>query len=144
MRPTIEEYMLEIAHVAKTRSTCVRRSVGCVITDKNNHILSTGYNGVPKGAAHCTDRNCEGAGFKSTQGLDSCNAIHAEINAITHCYSLDKAHKLYTTTSPCMSCIKTILATQIREIYFVELYDAEALNLFAENGGKAYKAVINI
>lgn len=136
MRPSIPHYMMQIAHVVSSRSTCARRAVGCVITDHNNHILSTGYNGVPRGINHCTDVPCEGSRFKSGEGLDICGAIHAEINAITHCYSLENAQSIFITTSPCMSCVKAILATKIRNLYFDELYDEKALNVFCYNGGR--------
>jgi dCMP deaminase len=55
MRPTRDSINLSIARVVATRSTCLRRSVGCVLTDVSGHILSTGYNGVARGVPHCND-----------------------------------------------------------------------------------------
>ncbi|MGC9555055.1 MAG: deoxycytidylate deaminase, partial [Thermoplasmatota archaeon] len=47
-RPSYDQYFMEIAAIVATRSTCLRRQVGAIIV-KDNHILSTGYNGPPKG-----------------------------------------------------------------------------------------------
>ena len=55
MRPTLDQYLMRLAQVAATRSTCVRRSVGCVLADAKGRVLSIAYNGVPAGAAHCRD-----------------------------------------------------------------------------------------
>jgi dCMP deaminase len=56
-RPPWEEYFMQIANVVATRSSCLRRQVGAVVV-KNRQILSTGYNGVPRGLAHCDERGC--------------------------------------------------------------------------------------
>ena len=50
-----DKYFLEIATIVAKRSTCLRRSVGCVLVDTQNHIVATGYNGVPKSFDHCLD-----------------------------------------------------------------------------------------
>jgi dCMP deaminase len=64
MRPTKIEYFLAIAKVVATRSTCLRRSVGCVLVDKRGHILSTGYNGVASGQPHCNEHT----GYRDDDG----------------------------------------------------------------------------
>ena len=56
-RPTWDEYFMEIASVVAKRSNCLRRSVGAVIM-KDNHILSAGYNGTPKGVKNCFEGGC--------------------------------------------------------------------------------------
>ena len=53
-RPTIDEYFMAMAHLVSERSTCLRRKVGAVMV-KNKQVLSTGYNGAPKGLPHCED-----------------------------------------------------------------------------------------
>jgi dCMP deaminase len=55
MRPTIDEYFMNMVSVVKTRSTCLRRSVGCVLVNARGHVLATGYNGVARGAPHCNE-----------------------------------------------------------------------------------------
>lgn len=129
--------MLQIAWVTSGRSTCSRRRVGCVITDSDNHIISTGYNGVPKDMVHCSEELCPGANYAVGEGLDICKAIHAEINAIAHCRDIKNAKTLYVTTSPCMSCIKAIAATNIRKIFYTERYLQEPLDYFESIGGEA-------
>ena len=54
-RIEIDNYFMEIATTVAKRSTCLRRSVGCVLVDSNNYIVATGYNGVPKDFTHCLD-----------------------------------------------------------------------------------------
>jgi dCMP deaminase len=106
-----------------------------VITDHLNHILSTGYNGVPSGQPHCIDFPCEGIEFPSGYGLDLCKAQHAEVNAIVQCRDLQSANTIYITVSPCMSCMKMIAATNIRKIVTKELYSEEALDYWLLIGG---------
>src|SRR3989344_8437429 len=74
-RPSWDEYFLEIAKVVANRSTCNRAHVGAVITN-NKVILSTGYNGAPRGLPHCDDVNHEIVDGHCIR------TIHAEANAI--------------------------------------------------------------
>lgn len=121
-RPDNDVYFLLMAQVARLRSTCVRRSVGCVLTDKRNHVLAIGYNGVPSGWTHCTDSPCEGAECMSGTGLDACEAIHAEQNAVLQCRDVYKIENCYLTASPCVPCTKLLLNTSCRRIVFLEDY----------------------
>jgi dCMP deaminase len=121
-RQSIHVTMMGIAQVMSTRSTCARRKVGAVITDVSNQILSTGYNGVPRGWLHCTNIPCAGANSPSGTNIDACEAVHAEANAMTQCQGIDKAHNIYVTTLCCVSCIKLLLNTTIQDIYFIERY----------------------
>ena len=57
MRPTWDEYFLEIARLTSKRSTCIRRQVGAVLV-KDNRIVTTGYNGAPAGLKHCEEVGC--------------------------------------------------------------------------------------
>ena len=75
MRPGWDEYFMQIAHTVGTRATCPRASVGCVIS-REYQFLTTGYNGAPRGVAHCTEVGC-------TLVNDHClRATHAEANAV--------------------------------------------------------------
>lgn len=124
-RPSIERTMLDIAAVIAKRSTCRRRAVGCVLTDDMNRILSVGHNGVPPGVIHCIDKPCPGAEQKSGQGLDLCEASHAEANALLFCGDTSRVHKVYCTVSPCLACVKLLLMTQAQHIVFEEEYPHE-------------------
>jgi len=113
---------MDLAIGTAQRGTCVRRTVGCVLVTEDNHIISTGYNGNTQGQPHCLDTPCAGAECKSGEGLDLCEAIHAEINALIHCQDTSKVYKCYTTLSPCIHCIKALLASPCQEIIFLEEY----------------------
>jgi len=110
-RPTEDQTNLEHAAVASKRSTCIRRSVGCVLVDENGHILSTGRNGVPKGQPHCNEGfPCKGADAPSGTALTECKAIHAEVNALAHCTDPSRVHTIYVTVSPCKFCVDMLIA----------------------------------
>lgn len=121
-RPGWDAHFMAIAKLCSEMSTCSRRSVGCVLVSDQRVILSTGFNGPPRGFYHCTDVPCPGANSKSGTNLDACEAIHAEANALLHCSRLDQAKVCYTTTSPCLSCVKLLIATNISQIIFLEEY----------------------
>lgn len=122
MRESKEQYFLKIARLVATRATCPRRSVGCVITSINNHIMSTGYNGVPKGFPHCIEHSCGGESSKSGQNLTSCMATHAEQNALLQCPNVMDIGVIYITTSPCITCAKLIANTSCYKVVYSEEY----------------------
>lgn len=124
MRVSADEAFMSIAFVLASRSSCVRRHVGCVLVDQNNHIIGTGYNGGPRGAPHCIDdgSTCPGAGFVSGEGLNRCEAIHAEQNALMQCKDVMAIHTLYTTTFPCEHCFKMIANTGCKRVIYYEDY----------------------
>ncbi|WP_290902673.1 dCMP deaminase family protein, partial [Ferroglobus sp.] len=113
MRPSLDEYFMEIAKVVAKRSTCLRQNVGAVIV-KDKRILSTGYNGAPMGLPHCLDIGClrEELNVPSGERHELCRAVHAEQNAIiqaaVHGVSI-KGATLYTTHQPCIMCAKMII-----------------------------------
>ena len=116
-----DRYFLEIASTVAKRSTCMRRSVGCVLVDSKNHIVATGYNGVPSKFTHCLDSPCEGAFSLSGTDLDLCNALHAEVNAFLQLRS-DDVLTAYLTVSPCFSCAKMFANSNVKCIVAKELY----------------------
>ena len=124
-----DKYFLEIASTVAKRSTCMRRSVGCVLVDSQNHIVATGYNGVPTKFTHCLDSPCEGAFSLSGTDLDLCNALHAEVNAFLQLRS-DDVLTAYLTVSPCFSCAKMLANSNVKRLVAAELYVHEqAINL---------------
>lgn len=118
MRPSLDLVMLAVAKVLSTRATCVKRQVGCVLTDKHGRILSTGYNGVAAGLKHCTEKACPGA--YNNAGSDTCQAIHAEINALLQCRDTTQIDTCYCTVLPCMGCMKTLMNTNCSKIVYFE------------------------
>ena len=127
MRPSWDETWMEVVRAMARRSTCTRRSVGCVIVDRFNNFLSEGFNGVEPGAPHCNEGHpCPAANAASGMNLDGCKAIHAEINALVICRNPWAAHSLYVSVSPCISCLKAVSRTKVKRIVFAEAYVHEA------------------
>ena len=117
-RPSWEEYFLDIAEKVSTRSTCLRLKVGCVLVAEDNKILSTGYNGSPKGMPHCLDEGC----LKNEEGR-CIRTVHAEINAILSVDShLRRNSTLYCTHEPCEHCTKSIIQAGIIKVVYTNSY----------------------
>lgn len=122
-RPTWDETFLSIAQVVAERATCSRRKVGAVLT-QDNRIISTGYNGAPSGAPHCTDGGCprgkltyEDVPAGADYNLHPCVAIHAEANALLRAgHAASKGGTLYITTAPCQQCWNLIQAAEVGRI----------------------------
>lgn len=146
-RMTHEEYFSRMAQLVAARSTCLRRAVGCVLVDHRHHVLSTGYNGVAAGQPHCNEVSykkhalgeylhaCKGANLPSGQGLDLCEAIHAEQNALLQCHDVYSIETCYCTAFPCITCTKLLLNTTCTRIVYIELYAhiEQALKLWIGN-----------
>ncbi len=139
MRPTWDEYFLEIANVAKKRSTCLRRQVGAVIV-KDKRILSTGYNGVPTGIRHCAEVGCLRDKLKIPSGErhELCRGSHAEQNAIVNAANFGiglKGSTIYINTQPCILCTKMMINAGIVRIVYEEGYPDElSLEMIEESG----------
>jgi len=121
-RPSYDEYFMEMAHVVSTRSTCKRRKVGAILV-KDKHILSTGYNGAPKGLKHCSDVGCLRSDLKVPSGKrhELCRGLHAEQNAIIQAAVFGISIKnsvLYCTNTPCVVCVKMLINADIKEIVY--------------------------
>jgi len=131
-RPGWDEYFMGITDLVAQRSTCLRRQVGAVLV-KDKNILSTGYNGAPRGLAHCIDVGClrEQLNVPSGEKHELCRGLHAEQNAIIqaayHGVSIRGA-TLYCTTLPCIICTKMLINAGIRKIIYREGY-ADPLSL---------------
>ena len=144
MRPSWDEYYMELVEVIKKRSTCLRRQVGAVIV-KDKRILSTGYNGAPMGCEHCDVNGCLRAsmGIPSGERHELCRAIHAEQNAIVQAaYSgvSIKDSTLYVTTQPCILCAKMIINAGIKKVVFKGDYPDElAMGMLKEAGIRVVK-----
>lgn len=136
-RPSWDEYFLEVACLVAKRATCLRRSVGAVLV-KDKRILATGYNGSPKGMAHCLDTGClrEKLKVPSGQRQELCRGLHAEQNVLIQSalYGISSENStLYVTNQPCVICAKMIINAGIREIVISDGYpDALAKKFLKE------------
>ena len=128
------DYFMGIAELVSKRATCPRRQVGCVIVNSHNHIIATGYNGVPSKMAHCTDTPCGGQNHKSGEGLDSCMATHAEQNALLQCPDIHQIDTIYVTTAPCNTCAKLIANTSCKTLIYKSGYLNDGLDLLRSLG----------
>ena len=121
-RPSWDTYFMDIAKTVALRSNCIKRKVAAVIV-KDKRIISTGYNGTPRGVTNCNDGGCPRCNSfaKSGSGLGDCLCSHAEENAIVqasyHGVQIKDA-TLYTTFSPCLLCTKMILNSGIKAVVY--------------------------
>ncbi len=137
MRPTRDEVYLDMAELIARRGTCPRRAVGCVLVDARGRILATGYNGVASGRPHCNAGHlCPGATFPSGEGLDKCEAIHAEQNAILLLQDPWTVDTAYISTTPCLSCIKLLLGTSAKRLVVREVYAHKNALLWWRQAGR--------
>ena len=141
MRPSWDEYFMAIAQVVASRSVCLRHKIGAVIVNRDRQILSTGYNGPPRGMMHCAER---GGCIRETNGVASgtrqeyCFGLHAEQNAIVQAARegiglLGSA--LYCTYKPCSLCARMIVNAGINEVHFVADYPDDLTQTILTEGG---------
>ena len=139
-RPSWDEYFMKIAQVASLRSNCVKRKVAAVIV-RDKRVVSTGYNGTPRGTRNCYEGGCPRCNSLADSGtrLDECLCSHGEENAITqaayHGVSV-KDSTLYTTFAPCLMCTKMIINAGIQEVVYNQDYPLNdtSFSLFREAG----------
>ena len=124
-------YYLDIAEAVSERSTCLRRKFGAIVV-KNDEIISTGYNGAPRGRQNCSDLDfCyrERMGVPRGQRYELCRSVHAEANAIISASRADllgaalylachdaKTDQLDGAVEPCSMCKRLILNAGIEKV----------------------------
>ena len=138
-RPTWHQYFLTITRNVAERSTCIRAKVGAVIVrDKN--ILATGYNGAPAGLPHCLDVGCLVYTSRTPSGEleENCfRTIHAEINAIAQAAKNGASIRdadIYITHTPCIHCVKVLINTGIRRIFYERDYKRATIEELLRGG----------
>ena len=140
-RPDNDEYFMEMAFLVSKRSTCLRRRVGAVIV-RDKHVISTGYNGSPRGTKHCEELGCIRQQLNIPSGTrhELCRGVHAEQNDITQAayFGTSVANAtIYTTTFPCSMCAKILINAGITEVVYADGYvDDLSKKLFAETNIK--------
>tara|TARA_B100000900_G_C20587248_1_gene720107 strand:+ start:1337 stop:1771 length:435 start_codon:yes stop_codon:yes gene_type:complete len=118
-RPDWHQYFTDIVWLTKDRSPCHRLQVGCLLV-KDNRIISQGYNGFLPGAEHksIVRNNHEQA------------IVHAEQNAIVDCAKRGvscKGSDAYVTHYPCIICCRLLLASGVKNIYYIDDYKNDEL-----------------
>ena len=125
-RLTIDEYLMSMAEVASKRSICTRHQIGAILAFEGQ-IISTGYNGPPKGFTHefCTPCIKDAEGIESNKGHSLCPAVHAEANAICQAAYhgiTTRNSTLYTTHYPCDLCQRLIINAGIKRVVYKHDY----------------------
>lgn len=140
MRPHINDVFMKTAILFAAMSTCARIKVGGVLV-KEGRIISTGYNGSAPGECHCEDyfENSSILSLDDHIEFSRKYELHAEQNIISRCARVGISTEggiLFLTLSPCSQCAKLILASGIKEVYYLEQYDRETdgIKLLQDNG----------
>ncbi|KKP68691.1 MAG: CMP/dCMP deaminase zinc-binding protein [Candidatus Moranbacteria bacterium GW2011_GWE1_35_17] len=121
VRPSWDEYFMNLAEMMGTRGTCDRGRSGCVIV-KDKRIIATGYVGSPMGIDHCDEVGHEMHTVRHEDGTESQHCIrtaHAEQNAIVNAARFGMALEgsvLYCHMTPCYACAKMIINAGIRRV----------------------------
>ncbi|KAJ4418436.1 Deoxycytidine monophosphate (dCMP) deaminase [Neurospora sp. IMI 360204] len=139
LRPSWDSYFMALASLAAQRSNCMKRRVGCVVV-RDKRVISTGYNGTPRGLINCGEGGCgrcnEGQG--SGQGLSTCLCMHAEENALLEAgrERVREGAVLYCDTCPCLTCSIKIAQVGISEVVYSQGYsmDGETAAVFRQAG----------
>ena len=141
IRPSWDEYFLNIMKMVGGRATCDRGRSGCVIV-KNKHILTTGYVGSPIGTSHCDEDGHEMHEVIHEDGTKSkhcIRTIHAEQNAIVQAARMGIALEgstMYCNMLPCYVCAKMIINAGIKRVVANKDYHAseKSKKIFKEAG----------
>ncbi len=145
MRTSREEWFLDIAERCAMQGTCVRRKFGAVLVDRNNTIISTGYNGAPVGQDDCTVLRCwrEENNIPSGSNYEKCRSVHAEMNALLQAGEDANGSVMYVAgvssvngecvpAEPCFLCCKLMVNAGVKRIVIRtpdgnKMYDPERL-----------------
>ena len=156
LRPTWDQYFMQLAELASHRSNCMKRRVGCVVV-REKRVISTGYNGTPRGMTNCNEGGCKCwsaprrrrspnilPGARCNQAsragisLDTCLCLHAEENALLEAGRdrIGVGSILYCNTCPCLTCSVKITQVGIAEVVYNQEYmlDDAVKTLFAASG----------
>ncbi|KKP04128.1 hypothetical protein THAR02_03787 [Trichoderma harzianum] len=142
MRPGWDTYFMALASLASQRSNCMKRRVGCVLVGRERRVISTGYNGTPRGLRNCAEGGCPrcNEGSSSGVGLATCLCIHAEENALLEAgrERIREGSVLYCDTCPCLTCSIKICQVGIAEVVYAHGYsmDTETAEVFRQAGVK--------
>ncbi|MEK6832553.1 MAG: cytidine/deoxycytidylate deaminase family protein [Nanoarchaeota archaeon] len=120
VRPSKDEWFMEMAQISAKRSTCLRQCVGAVIV-VDGRVVSHGYNGLPSGDPNCIDtKQCVKDEVKD-EAYKPC--LHAEQNAIVQCAKQGikiNEGTIYVTHKPCPTCSKLIRASGLKRVVVLD------------------------
>lgn len=124
-RPGWDSYLMRMAKIASLRASCPRLSVGAVIADERHRVISTGYNGAPRGRENCLDAGCN-MRWSPITGRDHCfRSEHAEMNALMTANERNidvTGCTVYSTHRPCRECELVLRGHGIAKVWYAEEY----------------------
>jgi dCMP deaminase len=136
-RPEWDDYFIGLAEQAAVMSTCGKKKVGAVLVNpKTKQVVSTGFNGSPRGLEHCTDKTkhiCEGGCLNDENRC--LRAIHAEHNAILSAKQDVSGMTMYCTDQPCENCTKYMIQAGITKCVYLNAYENRYHKFFADGIG---------
>jgi dCMP deaminase len=121
-RPSRDQTYMEICHVLRKRSTCLRGKVGAILV-RDRRIVATGYNGAPPGLPHCFELGCNASGNEHVEGCT--RAVHAEANVVSFAARTGQRSEgatLYCTHGPCLKCAQLIICAGIERVIYETPY----------------------
>lgn len=128
IRPSWDAYFMRLAKLASLRSNCMKRRVGCVLV-RDKRVISTGYNGTPRGLRNCNEGGCARCNEATSGGhaLQTCLCLHAEENALLES-GRDRSFQatLYCNTCPCLTCSVKIAQVGVKEVIYMMGYSMDA------------------
>lgn len=150
-------YYLGIAEEVLSRATCLRRNYGAVIV-KNDEIISTGYNGAPRGRDNCIDLGfCarEKLSIKQGQNYELCRSVHAEQNAIISAARKDiiggtlymvgkdaKTGKILDNIDSCIMCKRVVINAGIKQVIVKDVNSESGYKIIDVNDWINYDEVL--
>ncbi len=139
-RPSWDEYFLNIAREVSKRATCLRGKIGVVLV-KDKRIISTGYNGSPRGLPHCTEVGCRVWKTIDENGKEEercLRTVHGELNAIAQAAMFGVSTEgatLYGTYKPCSVCMKLVINAGIKKVICEKNYHDNLTDEIAKQAG---------
>ncbi|KAL7422171.1 Deoxycytidine monophosphate (dCMP) deaminase [Cryptotrichosporon argae] len=139
LRPGWDMYFMTLASLASRRSNCMKRRVGALLI-RSKRILSTGYNGTPRGVRNCNEGGCArcNGSARGGEALNECLCLHAEENALLEAGKdrIGDDAVLYCNTCPCLRCSVKIVQCGVREVVYNQSYSMdEASAAVLKEGG---------
>ncbi|KAK7204622.1 deoxycytidylate deaminase [Myxozyma melibiosi] len=141
LRPSWDAYFMQLSNLAARRSNCMKRRVGCVIA-RGKRVISTGYNGTPRGITNCNEGGCARCNDGGVDGsnLGTCLCLHAEENALLESgrERIGDDSVLYCNTCPCLTCSIKIVQMGLTEVVYSRSYsmDEKSFKVLSEGGVK--------
>ncbi|KAG2155559.1 cytidine deaminase-like protein, partial [Suillus clintonianus] len=144
LRPQWDTYFMTLADLASQRSNCMKRRVGAILV-RENRIVSTGYNGTPRGVKNCNDGGCGHCNRTSATNGTECLCLHAEENALLEA-GRDRVGAnatMYCNTCPCLKCTIKIIQSGVKRVVYNLSYkvDEASARLFQEAGVEIFRHV---